>query len=334
MDRMGGWVTRRHRSILAISAIVTVALLSLVPFIDLNDQWIQYFDHRLTFRGDAEFAIENLTGPYPVEFSVPAAEAEGISDPEYLRNLDAFTGWLRQQPQVTHVYSYADIIKRLNKNLHGDDESWYRIPENRQLAAQYLLLYELSLPFGLDLNDRVSVDKSATRVTATIGDLSTKETRAFLRNAETWLHDNAPSYMHTRPTGASVMFSYISERNIRSMLRGNALALVLISIILMVALRSFGLGLLSLIPNAVPIMVTFGVWALLAGKIGMSAATVTASSLGIVVDDSVHFLAKGKRARSSRRGALRIPYRRGGHRYHNGDSHGGLSGADRVDFQN
>jgi predicted RND superfamily exporter protein len=198
---------------------------------------------------------------------------------------------------VEHVYSYADIIKRLNKNMHGDDSAWYRIPEDRELAAQYLLLYELSLPFGLDLNDRISVDKSASRVTVSLPEISTKRVREFIARSKTWLAFNAPGYMATEPTGATVMFSHISERNIKSMLTGNALALVLIALVIVFSLRSFRLGVLSLIPNTLPILVTFGLWAILVGRVGMAAATVTSTSLGIIVDDTVHFLAKYLRAR-------------------------------------
>jgi predicted RND superfamily exporter protein len=93
------------------------------------------------------------------------------------------------------------------------------------------------------------------------------------------------------------MFSYISQRNINSMLTGNALALLLIAAIIMLALRSVSIGGLSLLPNALPVLVTFGAWALVVGQVGMAAATVTATSLGIVVDDTVHFLAKYMRAR-------------------------------------
>ncbi len=297
LEDLGDWVTRRHRLVLSTMGIIVLTLIALVPTVDLNDEWVKYFDHRVEFRGDAEFAMDNLGGLYLVEFSVPALEAEGVSEPEYLRSLDRFTGWLREQPEVTHVYSYADIIKRLNKNLHGDDEGFYRIPNDRQLGAQYLLLYELSLPFGLDLNNRINVDKSATRVTATIGDLPTKETRMFLDRAEGWLTENTPEYMHSTATGASVMFSHISDRNIRSMLKGNVLAVLLIAGVMTLALRSWKLGALSLIPNAAPILMTFGIWGVLVGKVGMAAATVSASSLGIIVDDTVHFLAKYLRAR-------------------------------------
>ncbi|MFQ5937775.1 MAG: RND family transporter, partial [Acidiferrobacterales bacterium] len=222
---------------------------------------------------------------------------EGINDPEYLNNLERFTDWLRTRPDIEYVYSYTDIIKRLNKNMHGDDESFYRIPAERELAAQYLLLYELSLPFGLDLNDRINVDKSATRVTATMGNVTTAETRAFLDDAQKWLEANTPEYMWAKPTSASVMFSFISQRNIESMLVGNGMAVILIALVLILALRSTGFGALSLIPNVLPILMTYGLWAILVGRIGMASATVSATSLGIIVDDSVHFLTKYLHAR-------------------------------------
>jgi predicted RND superfamily exporter protein len=300
LGRMADWVTTRHRPILATMGVVAIVLMAFVPTIDLNDEFVKYFDHRIEFRGDAEWGIENLNGIYLLEFSVEAAEPGAISDPEYLEHLAHFTAWLRDQPEIMHVYSYSDVIRRLNMNMHGDDREWYRVPGERDLAAQYLLLYELSLPYGLDLNDRISIDKSATRVTATVGEISTSHTRRVLDRATAWLRAHTPPHMHAEPTGAAVMFSRISQRNIESMLGGNALAVALIAIVLMLALRSISIGALSLIPNAVPILMTFGVWALLVKQVGMAAATVSATSLGIVVDDTVHFLSKYLRARRER----------------------------------
>jgi len=297
MDRLADFVIGRFRSVLLVFGVIAVSLIALIPTLQLDDQWVKYFDHRVPFRGDAEFAIEHLAGLYPVEFSVESGEPGGVSNPEYLTHLEKFTTWLREQPEVRHVYSYTDIIKRLNKNMHGDDESWYAIPEERSLSAQYLLLYEMSLPFGLDLNDRINIDKSATRVTATLDEVTTVQLRSFLTRSEGWLKANTPPAMHANPTSASVMFAYISERNINSMLRGNVIAVVLISLIMMFALRSVAMGAMSILPNAVPVLMTFGLWALLVGQVGMASATVTATALGIVVDDSVHLLTKYLRAR-------------------------------------
>ncbi|MEN8264109.1 MAG: MMPL family transporter [Nitrospirota bacterium] len=297
VERIAAFVTTHYKAMSICCVVFTVGLALAIPTIDLNDQWVKYFDERFEFRKDAEFAINNLTGLYPVEFSVSSGEAGAISNPSYLEKLEELTEWLRKQPEVVHVYSYADIIKRLNKNMHEDDPAWYRIPDSRELAAQYLLLYELSLPYGLDLNDRINIDKSATRVTATLNDIPTRQTRAFITRAKEWFSTNMPEHMRSGPTGAPVMFSYISERNIHDMLRGNVIAVILIAIIMMIALRSVTFGAFSLVPNIMPILMTFGIWAILVGQIGMAAATVSATSLGIIVDDTVHFLTKYLRAR-------------------------------------
>jgi predicted RND superfamily exporter protein len=296
LGALSGFVTTHYKPVLLGMGTVTLVLIAFVPRIELNDEFVRYFDHRVEFRNDSDFTIKNLHGIYLAEFSLEAAGPGGISEPEYLTHLSEFTDWTRAQPEVDHVFSYTDIIRRLNKNLHGDDPAWYRIPEDRNLAAQYLLLYELSLPYGLDLNNRVNIDKSSTRVTVTLKDISTAEGRVFYDRAEAWLAHNTPAYMHTRPTGAFVMFSYISQRNVEAMLVGNVIAVVAIALIMMVALGSVRYGALSLIPNSLPILVTLGIWALTVGKVGMPAATVTATSLGIIVDDTVHFLMKYLRA--------------------------------------
>jgi hypothetical protein len=297
MERFSDFVTGNYKTVGIMAGTVVALLALMVPRIELNDEWVKYFDHRVEFRNDAEFAIDNLNGLYLVEFSVEAGGEGEINEPEYLRTLDRFTAWLREQPETTHVYSYSDIIRRLNKNLHGDDPAWYKIPIARELAAQYLLLYELSLPFGLDLNDRISVDKSATRVTASMPEISTARVRDFLRRSQYWIAANSPGKIRSEPTGATVMFSHISQRNIEGMLNGNMLALGLIAAILMISFRSWKIGALSLIPNTLPILATFGLWGVLVGQVGMAAATVTSTSLGIIVDDTVHFLAKYLRAR-------------------------------------
>jgi predicted RND superfamily exporter protein len=105
------------------------------------------------------------------------------------------------------------------------------------------------------------------------------------------------AHVHGRGTGANLMFAHISERNISSMLFGTLLALVLISALLIVALRSLKIGLISLIPNLVPAAMAFGIWAIFVGEVNLAAAVLAALTLGIVVDDTIHFLSKYLRAR-------------------------------------
>ncbi|MFQ5548441.1 MAG: outer membrane lipoprotein-sorting protein [Woeseia sp.] len=312
MERLADFVVTRPRRLLIGVGGAALLVTAFIPSIEFNDQWIQYFDEGIEFRRESDQALEHF-GMYPIEYSVPAQASGGVSEPEYLHNLERFTGFLRGQPEVAHVYSLSDIMKRLNKNLHSDDAAYYRVPGDRELSAQYLLLYELSLPYGLDLNDRINIDKSATRVTVTLNDVNSIQTKRFLDSTQAWMDSNLPSWMQTDPTSASVMFTYITDRNVENMITGTIIAIGIIAIILMLALKSFQLGLLSLIPNGLPILATFGAWALLVGQVGFSVATVASISLGIIVDDTVHLLSKYVRARRERGGtaadAIRYAFR-------------------------
>ena len=299
MEKLATLVTTHWGKFIGGSLAVTIALTALIPTMEFNDQWVDYFDESLEIRRDNDFALDHF-GLYAIEYSIPAKAPGGVSEPEFLNYLEEFTEFLKTQENVTHVYSISDIMKRLNKNLHADAPEYYTMPDDRDLSAQYLLLYELSLPYGLDLNDRINIDKSATRVTATLGNVTSLETKTFLNAAETWLNENAPEYMQTNATGAQVMFTYVTDRNVQSMIRGNITAILAIAIVMIFALKSVRIGLLSMVPNTLPILATFGAWALLVGMVGFSVASVAAVSLGIVVDDTVHFLSKYQRARTER----------------------------------
>lgn len=300
MEKLSEFVIANRKRLLVGMTMVIVVLVSMISKIELDDRFVEYFDHSVPFRIDSDFTRENLTGIYQVEFSIGGGESGGVSNPEYLAHLENFSNWLRTQQGVIHVNTLTDVMKRLNKSMHGDDEAWYILPDERELAAQYLLLYEMSLPYGLDLNSQINVDKSASRLTATLDNVSSAQMRDLSERSQVWLQENTTSYMVSEGTGASVMFSYLADRNIKSMLGGTALAFLLISISMVIALRSLKIGMISLIPNMVPAAMAFGIWGLFVGQVGLAVSVIAATSLGLIVDASVHFLSKYVRARRER----------------------------------
>jgi len=299
MDAFASFVLGNQKALFVGTGLLIVVLVALVPRNQLNDVFVNYFDKSVTFRNHTDHITENLSGMYFIDYSFDSKDASGINKPDYIAKLQAFERWLQAQPEVVHVNALSEIYRRLNKNMHGDDAAYYRIPEEQNLAAQYLLMYEMSLPFGLDLNNQINVDKSASRVTATLNTLSTTELLAFEKRVADWMQQNMPD-LQTTGASPAVMFAHIGNRNIVSMLTGTILALVLISAILMVSLRSVKFGLISLVPNLVPAGMAFGVWAMLVGEVGLAVSVVVAMTLGIVVDDSIHFLSKYLRARRER----------------------------------
>ena len=297
MVRLGDFVVRKQKPLMWAMGALVVLLVMFLPKNQLNDIFVHYFDETISFRQDSDYIDKNLTGLYVIDYSLETGQDSGISEPGYLNEVEAFANWYRQQPETRHVNIYTEVIKRLNKNMHADDDKWMKIPDERNLAAQYLLMYEMSLPYGLDLNNQIDINKSSLRMTVSIKTISSNEIIKLGDRAQAWLDKNAKFIKVAEGTGPTMMFANIGQRNISSMLIATTLALVLISGILMFAFRSFKTGLISMIPNLIPAAMGFGLWGLLVGEVGLALSVVTTMTLGIVVDDTVHFLSKYLRAK-------------------------------------
>ena len=319
MDQFADFVVAKRKVLLPLMTVVCIGIIAFLPKNELNDEFVKYFDKTIDFRVDSDYTAENLTGLYTMFYSIQGEEENGIHEPKFMSTLQAFVKFAEQQPEVIHVQSYTDVMKRLNKSMNADREECYALPEKslnencnqvlkepeegtdlntriRELTAQFTLMYEMSLPKGMDLNNQVSSDKAGTRVQIALHNLSSIEVLALEEKFSQWFEQNAPDY-EVQGSSPAVMFAHVGQNNIYSMLEGTAWALVLISLLLIFALRSLKLGLLSLIPNIVPMAVAFGIWAIFQGQVGMGLSVVTGMTLGIVVDDTVHFLSKYLRAR-------------------------------------
>lgn len=296
MKKLGNWVVEKRGVILPVFAVLSILLVSWIPNNQLNDVFVEYFDESVDFRVDTDYATAHLTGTYNIDYSLDSGAPQHVSDPDFLEKVDEFSNWYRNQPEVMHVSTITDTFKRLNKNMHGDNPDMYVLPENNKLAAQYLLLYEMSLPYGLDLNNQIDVSKQHIRVSVIVRNISSKEILALEERAQEWLQQHAPE-IASDGSSPAIMFSHIGMRNIISMMKGTSIALVLISLTLIFALRSFKYGFISLIPNVLPAAIAFGLWGIFVGEVGLALSIVTAMTLGIVVDDTIHFISKYMRAR-------------------------------------
>jgi predicted RND superfamily exporter protein len=282
---LANWVIKYSKKVLLLSIIIMGSCIAFLPQNELNDVWVEYFDTSMRQRQSADFTRERLTGLGNISFIVSAKEGASVTDPAYLAGLEKAAVWLRQQPEIQHVLSFSDVMKRLNKNLYGDAEE------------QYLLLYEMSLPFGLDLNNQIDINKNKTRLMGALVKTSTSELLDLQNRAIDWFAINIPNLDFSHGASSDVMFAHIGQSNIRSMLEGTFIALIIISIVLGISLRSAYYGVVSLLPNILPSLVAFGIWGMTVGQIGIGLSVVFGMTLGIVVDYTVHFLSKFLRAK-------------------------------------
>ncbi len=298
---IGDFVVRRRQLLLWSGIPIAMVLAAATTLNSLEDNFVEYFDESYEFRRSADLINRELTGIDTIEFSIGAKGHDGVKDPAWLGRLDNFSRWLESQPGVIHVSSVLDVIKRLNRSMHGDNRNYYAIPPTRELVGQYLLVYEFSLPRGLDLNNQMNLDRSAARVTVTLRGLTTTQVIALEEAARAWLKTHATPEMFAYGTSPTLMFAHIAERNIDGMLEGSIYEIVAITLVLALALRSLRMGFMSLIPNVLPALMAFGVWGVLVGRVGLAASVVSSMALGIIVDDTVHLLS---RYQLGRRGGL------------------------------
>ena len=300
MAALADFVIRHRRWLLLGMGLWVLIAAAFIPNNEMTERWHEYFDETFEQRRTIEAVNQQLTGVHTIRYLMETGEDNGIHEPAYLQTLEEFANWLRQQPGVAHVNSLADMQKRLNKTMHGDDPAWYRIPASRELAAQYFLLHEIGLPRELSLDDLVNYNRSSSLFQVVLYKTDSESILALDNQARTWLQQNATHIRYSEGSGMDIIFGYINHRNIRQLVKGTLLALVLISFVLMFALRSIRLGLISLVPNLVPAALAYGTWGLFIGRVDLSASVVICMSLGIVVDDTVHFLSKYLRARRER----------------------------------
>jgi len=176
----------------------------------------------------------------------------------------------------------------MNRSLHAEDPEAYRLPETREALAQLLLLYTMGLPQGMDINDQVSVKNDAIRMTVMWTER--ESTRALQAFSEIEAQGKRLG-LDVQVTGKFPLMSAMQPYTVNSLVVSVATALLAVSLILVLALRSLVLGLLALLANLLPLIVGGAALQILGYPLDVGTAMTASVALGICVDDTIHFLA-------------------------------------------
>lgn len=285
------WVIRHPRPVFYSTLLLSAALSAGMLLNDLNDDNIGYFNKDMPVRVAMDLAERHGMGMNFIAYSLDSGSEYGISDPAYLAKVEAFMAWARQQPEVVTASAFTDVLKRLNQTMHGDDPAWYRLPESRELASQYMLMYEMSLPMGMDLNDQTNTDKSSMRVMLGTKMMKAKETLALEQRVQEWMAANIPE-LQAHGTGPTIMFAHIGQNCIKSAATGSLVAITIICLCMIFGFGSIRLGLMALLPNIFPSTIAIGLWGIFSGEVNVAIAVIFTISSGIIVDDTIHLFSK------------------------------------------
>ena len=294
--KLGRFSIKNYKRLLVIVPVISCFLMAFIPLNKTNDNPLEFYSEKYTTSAaDSKWISQRIGGTFPVSYEL---NSQGIvSDPEFLREVDKFSEWLASNKEVLHVSSLSKIMKNLNKTLHGKQEEWNIIPTEPDLSAQYLFFYEMSLPYGLDLTNSISQNKESIKLVASLKELGSLEYREFAKRVENYASQNMPEDMVSIGTGTRPIFAFMSNMLITQLTYALGIGIVLITATIILFFRSLRYGMLTSVTNLLPIGVAFGIWAIVSGEISMLVGIGMGTTLGIIVDFTVHFLSKYLHAR-------------------------------------
>lgn len=279
-------VARRRRAILALAAALFLVSLAGVLRLQVDTYTIRYFREDHPVRQDDAW-IEANYGPYlPVEAVVVADGPHGVTTPEVLRGLEALQARVEADPRVRSAVSLTGVVRRLHEVLAGQAA----IPDTVEAVQQELLLWDPARdddPMRL-----VDLEQRQARVTFRARNSSATAGGALLDDIAAHARDTLPPGAHLVPAGYVPLYVRMIDHLVHGQVVSVSITFAVVLVVIGALFRSARYALLALPPNLLPIVGTLGFMGHAGIDLDASTVLIASISLGIAVDDTIHFLFK------------------------------------------
>ncbi|MFQ6607334.1 MAG: RND family transporter [Fidelibacterota bacterium] len=273
-------------------AVIVISMVG-INKIQIGTDFTEMFPDGHRIKQSFSMFNEFLGGARYLNIMITGKEADSITDPTLLKQIEEYQNYAEGLAGVGYSSSFADIIKRINRVMNSDDPAYEKIPDSRELISQYLLLYSISGDPG-DFEDIVDYDYQRAKIKVMI-QTSEQDDHKRLYSA---LRQYAQSHFDAGVEiefGGSVMswlaqVSYIAKGEIQNIIT----AILIVFLFCLVVFRALLGGLFNIVPLAIATMITFGLMGFLGIRLEMGTAIVTAIAVGVGVDFAIHFVSRFK----------------------------------------
>lgn len=293
LKRLADLVQTRPVAITASTVLLLAAAVWSALFIKVETNLLEFFKPTTSFRQELSYIEANLSGVGSVDISLKAHERDAFRDPANLAVIETLQRHAQSLPGVDRTMSFVDFLKDMNESFHNENPEFHRIPENRELVSQYLLLYDSN-----DIMDFITTDQNHARILVRIAEHSSAGQFRIITALQDFIDSQDTRGLDVRITGRAVQDVNTIDSLVWGQIQSLALAAAVITVIMFLALRSFTVGAWSLIPNIFPIVVNFGVMGAIGIPLDTATALISVVALGIAVDDTIHFLTEYNQARA------------------------------------
>jgi predicted RND superfamily exporter protein len=272
--------------------IIFLVFFPAVFLLNFSHNIVAYFPDDSSYRQNLGFIDTRLKGSITLEIVLDTHRENGLHEPEILNRIEAFgrqtEGFHQDGIAVGKVFSITDILKEIHQALNENDPAYYTIPHDRRVVAQELLLFENS---GSDDLERIVDNQfSQTRITIKTPWVDAVVCKKFIDKIQQRLSDQFQDSVSVHATGLMALLARAISAAIYSMTKSYLVAFVAITILMIVLIGNWKLGLVSMIPNFLPILTTMGIMGLLNIPLDINSLMIGSIAIGIVVDDTVHFI--------------------------------------------
>ncbi|MFP4063088.1 MAG: efflux RND transporter permease subunit [Halochromatium sp.] len=285
---------RYPRWVLIVTLLVLAAGAPQVSTVEVESDLFRFFHEDHPISQSNQVLTERLSGVTALEVVFEAPARDAFKQVEPLREIQAFREWIAARPEVDRVTTLVDMIEEMHWGFHAEDPEYRRLPEQSDLIAQYLFIYD-----GNDLYELVDRDFRVTRVMLNLNVNGASKINAIMADIEAYLEQRALGELTFDIGGFGRLFGDQERLLIEGQIRGLLLAAGLIFLLMVVIWRSLSAALLCMVPNLSPILVIFIVMGLFGIWLDMATAMITGVAVGIAVDDTIHvyFGYRSRRAR-------------------------------------
>lgn len=299
-NRMADRLIGSRVPITAAAGLLTAVAIGFAIKSEVNSDPYKYFAAGTPLRVASDFIEAHVGGSLATEMVIDSGSPEGIKDPTFMKSVERYQAWIEAKPFVSKATSIVDIIKSMHRSFNAGDQAFYTVPDDRRAIAELNMLYTMGLPQGMNINDRVALKNDAIRLTSfwTIHDSKT-----VLAAIDEIVAKASDFGLEAHITGKGQLWQRMNPYVVRSFVVSLITAIVLMSMLLIVAFKSVELGLLAMVPNGVPLILGAGLLAALGKPLDVGTVVVFSVCLGIAVDDTVHFLSNYGRLREQGRTA-------------------------------
>jgi predicted RND superfamily exporter protein len=292
ISAIGQLVAQRGNQFFWGGVVLIVFTFALLPLNKVDFNRFSFIDKKSDFHHVMKALSEKIGNDQSLVYSINSGQYYGITEPEFLNQVDEFSRWLEDQPEASFVTSYTDLLKNLNKAEHDNDERWNILPDDNLQIIDYLVGYQLIQEIEPNLEAIFNPDYSAIRLSIGTSNLTNLQLLNFNDKIEHWIEANVNPEYKIMHGDNSILFARLDRSISLELMQGFTLSFILITLTLLIGLKSFRYGLISIMPNLFPATIVFGFWGLLNGALSPYILMLFSISIGLVVDDSVHVMSK------------------------------------------